>query len=281
MVEGSAPASSANLGAGFDTLALALDLRCSVTAEPSGSWQVDHIGEHRPSAGGRDIVLEAARRAVGPDRPLHLTVRSEIPIARGLGSSAAAAAAGALAAGRTTGEEPAVGRVFEIVGELEGHPDNAAAATYGGLQAVAVDGRAYRLELHPDLRPVVAVPHAVLSTGDARAALPDAFSRAVAVRTLQRAISLVEGLRTADRALLERAGGDEIHEAPRLKLNPTASRLIDAARQAGAPYACWSGAGPSVLALVDRDRVENVVDAMAGILEGTVLTPDIAHVGLL
>jgi homoserine kinase len=213
---------------------------------------------------------------------MRLAVSSEIPVARGMGSSAAAYAAGALAAWRATGVEPDSQRVFELVADLEGHADNAAAAVFGGLQAVTIAGGVQRMALHPDLVPVVAVPEAVLLTGDARAALPHSYSRPAVVRSLQRAVALVEGLRTADAALLASALGDEIHEAPRTRLNPVAAELIEAALTAGALFACWSGAGPSVLAIALSARRPDIVVSLESALNGRglVLTPDLADSGI-
>jgi homoserine kinase len=282
MAEASAPASSANLGAGFDTLALALELRCRVVAERADDWQVDHVGDNQPEVGSQDAVLTAARRAVDGQGAIHLTVRSEIPVGRGLGSSAAAFAAGAMAAWRAIGVEPLRGRLFRLVADLEGHADNAAAAVFGGLQAVDVAGEAYRLTLHPDIFPVVAVPDAVLLTNEARAALPGSFSREVVVRSLQRAVALVEGLRLSEATLLASAGGDEIHEGPRSHLNPLAVKLIEAARSAGAGFAGWSGAGPSVIAITSDSQRTHVATAMASILDGAgvVMAPGIATTGV-
>lgn len=282
MAEASAPASSANLGPGFDTLALALELRCRVMAEPAAAWQVEHEGRHAPGPASQDAALAAAQLAVGINRPLHLTVRSDIPVARGLGSSAAVRAAGALAALRATGVDPDPGQVFDLVAELEGHADNAAATVFGGLQAVTIGGRAHRLALHPDLFPVVAVPDSVLLTSDARAALPLSFSRQVAVGSLQRIVALTEGLRTADAALLVAAAGDELHEGPRTKLNPIAAELIEAALAGGALFACWSGAGPSVLALSLSNRRPEIENRLTSILSGlgSVLSPGIADRGI-
>lgn len=283
MAEAAAPASSANLGAGFDTLALAVELRCRVAAEPADEWAATHTGEHRPPAGSQDAVLEAAQRAVGIEHPLHLTVDNDIPVGRGLGSSAAAYAAGAMAAWRSTGVEPSRDKLFRLVADLEGHPDNAAAAVFGGLQAVDVSGAAYRLTFHPDFALVVVVPDAVILTSEARAALPESFSRETVVRSLRRAAALIEGLRTGQPALLAVAGNDEIHEGPRSVLHPLSARLIERAVAAGADYACWSGAGPAVLALTSVARRSAVAEALASIPDrsGVVLTPDIATDGIV
>ena len=132
MAEASAPASSANLGPGFDTLALALDLRCRVSAQPANDWSITHHGPERyEGLHGEDAILYAAHRM--SDRPLALEVWNHVPLCRGLGSSAAALAAGAMAAGRAAGADPTQDDVFALVSEVEGHPDNAAAAAYGGL----------------------------------------------------------------------------------------------------------------------------------------------------
>lgn len=283
MAEATAPASAANLGAGFDTLALAIELRCRVGAESSGEWEVTHTGKHQPTAGSPDAVLSGAQGAVGTEHPMRLTVDNDIPVGRGLGSSAAAFAAGALAAWRTAGVEPSGERLFRLVAELEGHPDNAAAAVFGGLQSVDVFGAAHRLKLHSGFRLVVAVPDAILLTNDARAVLPTSFSREIVVKSLQRAVALIEGLRSGQSELLMAAGDDEIHERPRSALNPAATPLIKRALSAGAGYACWSGAGPSVLALASVSQQAEVAAAMASVLDGRgeVLTPEISVAGVL
>ncbi|MGQ0849659.1 MAG: homoserine kinase [Actinomycetota bacterium] len=277
----SAPASSANLGPGFDILALALELRCSVTAAPSADWTVEHIGPESP-AGDGDMVLDAARKAVGRRNRLRLTVENHIPIGRGLGSSAAAAAAGAAAAWRAIGDSPTDRRVFDLVADVERHPDNAAAAVYGGLVLCTPDGEVHRLPLHPRLVPLVAVPHQRLATTEARAALDRKLPRDMAIRSLGRVASLIAGLLIGDEVLLAGARGDEMHEAPRNHLRPGTADLIEVARTAGASHACWSGAGPSVLALVETARLGRVRQALeAALVDGHVIAPTVAHTGLV
>ncbi|GBD85524.1 homoserine kinase [bacterium BMS3Abin02] len=280
MSRATAPGSSGNLGPGFDTLALALELRCRVDAMRTDVWKIRQVGAHRPEHG--DAVLAAARLAVGDRSPLVLTVQNEIPIGRGLGSSAAVAAAGAAAAWRAVGHTPLPSEVFGVATEIDGHPDNAAASVYGGLVSVTTEGTVLRLALHESIELVIGVPRETLSTREARKALPDSIDRNLGVRSLQRIVALVEGLRTGDAEALSAAAGDEFHESPRARLNPRAKRLIDAARRAGALHACWSGAGPSVLALTAADRRTAVVDAMRAELgnDGVVLTPEVAVDGV-
>lgn len=277
----SAPASSANLGPAFDCIALALELRCRVTAAPSNSWSVRHVGTNRPEPDAPDAVLAAAQAAVSG--PLELVVDNEIPVGRGLGSSSAAYAAGVLAAWRAVGESHPVETLFDLVASLEGHPDNAAAAVFGGLVLATAGGSVRRLPWNPGLVVVLAVPHATLSTKIARTALPDQYPADVVVRSLARASALVAGLLSGDAVLLAEAGGDELHEAPRHAMRPEVTGLIGAARNAGAFHAAWSGAGPSVVAITSPEGVGRVEAGLAAQLgdEGAVMTPRVATSGAL
>jgi len=195
---------------------------------------------------------------VGESRPLTLKVDSEIPIGKGLGSSAAAFVAGTAAALRAVGEEPPHDRVFRLAAEMEGHPDQVAASVYGGLIMVPAEGLPMRLPLHPSLRPVVAVPDTRLPTEEARAVLARNLPRDLVIRSLARVAALTAGLISGDPELLAAAHGDEIHEAPRDHLSPEVGRLIEVARRAGAFHAARSGAGPSVVAIVGLEAVDSV-----------------------
>jgi homoserine kinase len=275
----SAPASSGNLGPGFDCLALALDLRCHVAVEPADAWSV-------VEAGGtwvphiEDMVMQAAVGA--GSGPYRISIDNRIPRSRGLGSSSAVTAAIAAAVMRVSGGETDRDRVFEIVADIEGHADNAAAAVYGGL-VVAGGATVRHLELNPHLRVVVAIPDYPLKTSEARAALPGEIARPVVARNLARLGFLIDGLRTADAVALRAAGGDELHELPRAGLSPLTGELIGAALDAGALHACWSGAGPTALAITTDDARDKVVEALRGAIagRGTVESLEIATDGVL
>lgn len=238
-----APASSANLGPGFDTLAVALACYVSVEVEPAHRLEVRSAGE---GAGLFDDASHLAARVVagvlGHDR-FSVEVRSQIPMARGLGSSAALAAAAAAAAGA---EDP-----FAIAAAYDGHPENAAASTFGGLVAATlVEGTPVHapLPLSEELVFVVMVPDRNLATPEARGLLPETLPRADAVFNLGRLGLLVAGLADPS-ALTPAATGDRIHQPARTALFPEAPALLDAFVEAGALAASWSGAGPSLVGI--------------------------------
>ena len=247
-----APASSANLGPGFDTLAVAVECYVSVEVEPAPALVVHSEGE---GAGLFDDASHLAARVVtevlGHDR-VSIRVRSQIPVARGLGSSAALAAAAAAAAGH---EDP-----FVVAATHDGHPENAAASVFGGLvAATTVDGRPVHaaLPLGGDLAFVALVPDRNLATPEARDVLPASLSRADAVFNLGRMGLLLAGLADPD-ALVAAATGDRIHQSARTALFPEAPDLLDALVAAGCLASCWSGAGPTLLGLCRSGQLAEV-----------------------
>ena len=256
-----APASTANLGPGFDTLALALQLYVEVDVEPASKLIVRAEGE------GAELEEEAGHLAAsvaidvaGHDR-LAITIRSEIPVARGLGSSAALAAAAAAAAGS---KDP-----LGVAARVDGHPDNAAASVVGGLVAAAlVRGavRAVRMPLDSGLVFVALVPDRALVTAKARQALPREVGRVDATFNLGRMALLLAGL--ADRSLLIReATEDRLHQDYRIPLFPEAPQLLSQLLQAGALATCWSGAGPSVIGICEASDGEKVRSAAEAVME--------------
>ena len=241
-----APASSANLGPGFDSLALALSLHVEVVVEPAERLVVTSEGEGAELAcDATHLAARIATEIVGHDR-LRIHVRSEVPVGRGLGSSAALAVAAAAAAGAA--DPLAWGH------RIDGHPENAAASVLGGLVAATVGAAgplAARLALDPTLRFVVLVPDHELPTKQARRALPTQVPLADAAFNLSRAAVLVAAL--ADRRLLSpELFEDRLHQGSRaVALYPEAPGLLAGLVAAGAVGACWSGAGPSLLAVCD------------------------------
>ena len=247
-----APASSANLGPGFDTLAIALDRYVEVEVEPASKLIVRSEGE---GAGLSDDPSHLAARVAidvaGTDR-LAITVRSQIPISRGLGSSAALAVAAAAAAGA---DDP-----LAVAARVDGHPDNAAASTVGGLVAAArIRGgvQAVRLPLDVSLGFVVIVPDVTLSTSRSRQALPTQVSRESAAFNLSRMALLIAGLADS-RVLISEATEDRLHQDYRSPLFPAAPKLLAGMADSGALAVCWSGAGPSLLGICRGTESEQV-----------------------
>lgn len=248
------PATCANLGPGFDCFGLAIELCNEVTVDTdrpaSVSWEGE--GAEELPTDGSDLISATMRRVAG-DRPLPpvaLTGRNRVPLARGLGSSSAAVVAGVVASLALLGDAPAPHRVFMHAASIEGHPDNAAPACFGGFTIAAPGGLVRRLDPHPDLRPALLVPSERLPTSEARAALSSEVSRADAVFNVAHAALTVEAL-TRDPSLLGRALQDRLHEDARLAIVPGVRDVLERVRDAGLPV-CVSGAGPTLLAF-DQD----------------------------
>jgi homoserine kinase len=262
------PATSANLGPGFDALGLALELRdevrVRVAADDEPTVTVDIVGEGAATL-PRDashLVVRAALAAFAdlgvPAPPLVLHCTNRIPHGRGLGSSAAAVVAGVLAARALAGavdDEPSAA-ALAVSTALEGHPDNAAAALLGGLTIAWDDGpgpRAVRVDPPPRLRATVLVPDAELATTTARGLLPATVPHADAAHAAGRSALLVEAL-TRRPDLLLPATEDRLHQAQRAPAMPETADLVARLRTDGLA-AVVSGAGPSVLVLTDADAV--------------------------
>ena len=265
------PATSANLGPGFDALGLALSLYNEVTAAEAGTVTVALEGEGvgRLPATRDNVVARGVRQAYEaagrPFKGVALTCVNRIPAARGLGSSAAAWVGGLIAGNALLGEPLSRDALLALAARAEGHPDNVAAAIFGGLavSCAMADGRitTVSLPVPAALRWVVLVPETTSSTAEARAVLPEAVPRADAVFNVQRVALLLAGLQSQRADALAAAFDDRLHQPYRRRLFPWLPAVIDAARAAGAVGGALSGAGPSVLAAVAGDP-SDVVRAM-------------------
>ena len=256
------PASSANLGPGFDVLALALDLHLAVEARESAKTTIDWKGEGigELPLNRRNLIVRAAQEPfAGWSRPLDgidLRVHNQVPIGRGLGSSASAIVAGIILGARIRGLRMSAQRVLELAVPLEGHGDNLAAALHGGFCIAAIeDGgvRVHRLDWPARWRAVVFVPDEVSPTHEARRLVPRRPPREDAVFNLGRVAEWVLACVQRDRSLLRSAMDDRLHQPGRARAYPYLDDAIAAAEQAGALGAALSGAGGSVIAIADRD----------------------------
>jgi len=261
------PATTANLGAGFDALALALDLkdRFEVDLVPGADLEVEVEGEGSApgeiSRGPDDrfvVALETGLRWALGQLPSGLgwriRMRNEIPLARGLGSSAAATVGGLVAADTFAGGRLNERRALTLAVELEGHPDNVAAALLGGFVVTGmVEGRpeTLRFDVPRDLRAVVFVPDLRLSTATMRAVLPATVPHRDATFNVARVALGVAGLASGRVDMLRVLTEDRLHEPYRAEVYPALPGLIAAARGAGALGACLSGSGSSVIAFGD------------------------------
>ncbi len=235
------PGSSANLGPGFDVLALAVDRYYELSDEPLDGFE---------TVGSDDLVWTALKRTGSSfDR---LWFRSELPIGRGMGSSAAACVGAAYLGFRSDGLDHLRAReaAFMVADEIEGHPDNAAASAYGGLN-LAVDGR-----IHTDvpcLQPgqfYMWIPASVSFTASARAVLPEALDIVDVVAHAASCAAVYAGLLNGSWSLIVGVNGDQVHETARLSTLPDSAEVVSSLRAAG--HAAWlSGSGPSVGALIE------------------------------
>jgi homoserine kinase len=242
------PASSANLGPGYDVLAAALALHLELEGEEAGSFSVE--------AGGLGVPLDRSNLCVHafeslrPADRIAFRIRSEIPLAAGLGSSAAAIVAGLLAADHLyeLAQEPE--DILVKAAEIEGHPDNVAAALYGGFVVCAnQDGAvtATRLDPPQGVEAVVVIPHEQVPTEEARRALPESIPLADAVANISAASELVLGIQRSDLTLIGRGLADRLHQPHRAHLYPRSMEIVQEAPRMGAIGASISGAGPTVL----------------------------------
>ena len=257
------PATCANLGAGFDAFALALDLCNEITVDTDAEPAVTWIGEGASelATDGSDLATATIRR-VASDAVFALHGTNRIPLERGLGSSSAAIVAG-VALGRALSGDPTPENpeeVFRMAAEIEGHPDNVAAAAYGGF-TIVVDGTVVeRFDPHADVRPVVLIPEGSrISTEEARRRLPREVALDDVVYNAAHAGLTSAAILGRPNALAS-ALGDRLHERQRLSLVPDVASVFERMRGAGVPV-CVAGSGPTLLAFeVGGIRVEHPGD---------------------
>jgi homoserine kinase len=254
------PASSANLGPGFDVLAAAVSLHMELEVEETGSFSVE-AGDHHLPADESNLCVRAFAD-LHPVEGLSFKISAAIPVAAGLGSSGAAIIAGLVAADHMYELALAREEIFERAARLEGHPDNVAAALYGGF-VICADGAVTTIEPPSGLEAIAVTPSEPVSTSAARAALPHEIPLADATFNLAHASLLALGLARGDLATIARGLDDRLHQPRREHLYPKSMELVQRASELGALGGTISGAGPTALlwvyfedtgALVDRLR---------------------------
>jgi len=264
----SVPATSANLGPGFDCLGVALDLhnRVSVARGPQPA----------PDA----MVMEAAasyfRHSGRPVFDFSWSVEGEIPRSRGLGSSVAVRLGILHGLNELDGRPLDSATLYRLCADLEGHPDNAAPAAFGGFAAARSDGTYFRCDISPELRFVLLVPEQEVETDSSRGVLPSQISRIDAVRSTGHAVLITAAFASCQYELLRGSMRDWLHEPYREKANPHLRQAVDAGIGAGALGGYLSGSGSSVccVALAHADRVAAAMQTALPAARTMVLGPD-------
>jgi homoserine kinase len=267
------PATSANLGPGFDALGLTLDIADTFIVELDPTVDEIVVDEATCLEAGVERCEHytcKAYRAYAEDTGTALpgasfTLESRIPVGKGLGSSAAAIVAGLAAAAHAAGEKDPEARIVRLAARLEGHPDNSTAATLGGVTVAFCDGeqvRALNVVNHISLGIALFVPDDPLRTVEARAVLPTAVAVSDAIYNLSRSSYLVTALAWGRWEELAPAMQDRLHQPYRRDLIPALDHVISAALEAGACGAALSGGGPAVIALGLREHIGGIAASM-------------------
>ena len=282
------PATSANLGPGFDSLGLALDLwnETAVTLAIEFSVRVKGEGADKLATGKNNLIIRAAQRlaeVAGRSLPtFHANCANQIPLSSGLGSSSAATLTGLLAGNALLGKPLLREEILAIATEMEGHPDNVAAALMGGLVVSTMDKDkviARQIPVASAIHITIALPNFELPTKEARAVLPSHVSMKDAVHNISRAVLATEAFRSGDLNLLGKAITDTLHQPYRLPLIPGAQSAMEAAHKAGAEAVALSGAGPSLIAFSSKAEAE-IGESMKRAFEAAGLTARIFHLGV-
>lgn len=277
------PASTANLGPGFDSIGIALDKYLEVDVEVSEKWKIDNLTDNLPEVPDpqNHLIVQAAQKTAqihGLELPAcHLEVKSEIPLARGMGSSASAIVAGIEVANQVLDLQLTSQDKLKVATSIEGHPDNAAASIFGGftISSCAENGEIHVFHTaNIGAAFVLFIPNFELKTEKARNALPETYTRKIAAQASAAANLLIAALLSQS---FEQAGvymeQDLFHEPYRLNLIPESKEIKIAAKRAGAYGTCISGAGPTLLSLVERGTEEDFISKLSGIFPNFQLVP--------
>jgi len=270
------PAGTSNLGAGFDTLGLALEIYLRVRIEPASKTEIVALGVDSaeiPTTSDNLILRVANRVAALRDRelpPFRITIANEIPLMRGLGSSAAAIIAGITCYELAMQETLTEREIFKYAFEFESHPDNLSPALRGGLVAAcqSSDSEVFiaNLSVAPGVKSVIVVPEFEVSTQKARSVLPQSYTRKDAVYNIQRSALIVGALTTGNWPLLQEAMNDRVHQPYRASLIPGFEEIL-ALRMPGMFGLALSGAGPTIFALADPAKADAVGWEITGVFE--------------
>jgi homoserine kinase len=263
------PATSANLGPGFDALGLAMRLYLEVEAEVAEEFSIAASGRDAELVGSleRNLMVETYRELAPAGPALALRVANEIPLGMGCGSSAAALVAGVMLANHFAGLRMSQDEVLAEAARREGHPDNVAACVLGGMTASAASAAgvtAVSFGVALPWRLLVVVPEASLATSEARALLPESYSRADAVANVQATALLVAAFALGRKDLLAAGTRDRLHQPYRSEACPLLARLLGLVGMGGVLSATLSGAGPSVLLIVDEKAIISEVVTAVG-----------------
>ena len=274
MIKVRVPATSANVGAGFDALGLAVSLHNTITMEEWDGLDIQSTDGSLIPTGSSNLIYRSAKAVYDQlGRPMKgLRVRQEnpIPMARGLGSSSACIVAGVMGANALLGNVLTRRQMLTLATSIEGHPDNVAPAILGGfVTSVFDEGQVYsvRKEIDPSLAFAAFIPNFRLLTEKARAALPDTITRQEAIYNLSRAALATAAFCDGGYGLLRVATRDALHQKYRLPLIPGGERVFEIANDLGAYAVYLSGAGPTIMAVVHRDDTEFFERAEQALME--------------
>jgi len=269
------PASSANLGPGFDALGLALQVHLVCRFRAAATLEIRAQGRDARliSTGEDNLIWQTVQRVAAETGreapPIELEITNNIPLGKGLGSSAAALTAGVVIANRVLDLHWDTHRIINMAAEIEGHPDNVAACALGSIVASAIDSegvaRAIRMDLHPLYNVAVVVPDFELPTSESRRVLPSGYSRQDTIFNVQRSALLLVALATGATHVFPTALEDRLHQPYRAPLVPGLSEIL-ALRESGLLGCALSGAGPSILVFHQRGR-EDVCASVQKIFE--------------